>query len=134
MDLFTDCKRRNCYLAKKIIKRIKLRLLYLPYAYSGYIIPLAFPYIIHQGLRVMHTRGKKRFFGPANITYLLGYTLRDFIESKIDTLNMDLVSHDMANKLLQEHLAGDYNTSAIGRLVTLKIWMDEFVDDAKHKS
>ncbi len=40
----------------------------------------------------------------------------------------------MANNLLQEHLAGDYNTSAIGRLVTLKIWMDEFVNDVKHKS
>jgi hypothetical protein len=118
-------KRRNCYLAKKIIKRVKPELLYLPYSYSGYMIPLAFPYIIHQGLRVMHTRGKKRFFGPTNVADHLRYSLRDFIESKIDTLNIDLVSHDMANKLLQEHLAGDYNTSAIGRLVTLKIWMEK---------
>ncbi len=127
-------KRRNCYLAKKIIKRVKPELLYLPYSYSGYMIPLAFPYIIHQGLRVMHTRGKKVFFGPANIADHLRYTLRDFIESKINTLDIDLVRPDMANKLLQEHLAGDYNTSAIGRLVTLKIWMEEFVNDVKHKS
>ena len=98
------------------------------------MIPLAFPYIIHQGLRVIHTRGKKVFFGPANIAYHLRYTLRDFIESKINTLNMDLVNHDTANKLLQEHLAGNYNTSAISRLVTLKIWMEEFVDDVKHKT
>ena len=127
-------KRRNCYLAKKIIKRVKPELLYLPYSYSGYMIPLAFPYIIHQGLRVIHTRGKKVFFGPANIADHLRYTLRDFIESKINTLDIDLVRPDMANNLLQEHLAGDYNTSAIGRLVTLKIWMEEFVDDVKHKS
>ena len=82
----------------------------------------------------MHTRGKKVCFGPANIADHLRYTLRDFIESKINTLDIDLVSSDMANKLLQEHLAGDYNTSAIGRLVTLKIWMEEFVEDVKHKS
>ena len=76
----------------------------------------------------MHTRGKKVFLGPTNVADHLRYTLRDFIERKIDTLNMDLVSHDRANKILQEHLAGDYNTSAIGRLVTLKIWREEFVE------
>jgi hypothetical protein len=52
-------KRRNCYLAKKIIGRNKPELLNLPYSYSGYMIPLAVSYIIHQAFRLIHTGGKK---------------------------------------------------------------------------
>lgn len=120
-------KRRNCYLAKKIIKRNKPELLNLPYSYSGYMIPLAVPYIIHQALRLIHTGGKKKFFGPCDIGYHLGHTLRDFVESKINTLDMDLINHDLANKLLQEHFSGSYNTSAVSRLVTLKIWLEKAI-------
>jgi hypothetical protein len=38
---------------------------------------------------------------------------------------MDLINHDLANKLLQEHFSGSYNTSAVSRLVTLKIWLEK---------
>ena len=118
-------KRRNCYLAKKIIKRNNPKLLCIPYSYSGYMIPLAFPYIIHQGLRLIHTRGKKKFFGQSDVAYHIRYTLKNFVESKINALNIDLINRDMVNKLLKEHLSGkQYHTDAICRLVTLRIWLE----------
>ena len=118
-------KRRNCYLAKKIIKRNNPKLLYIPYSYSGYMIPLAFPYIIHQGLRLIHTRGKKKFFGQSDVAYHIRYTLKNFVESKINALNIDLINRDMVNKLLKEHLSGkQYHTDAICRLVTLRIRLE----------
>ena len=53
------------------------------------------------------------------------YTLKNFVESKINALNIDLINRDMVNKLLKEHLSGkQYHTDAICRLVTLRIWLE----------
>lgn len=117
-------KRRNCYLSKKIIKKNNPSLLKIPYSYSGYMIPLFVPYIIHQILRKVHARGKNKFFGPYDIGYYTAYGLKNFIKNKIDTLDIDFINRDEINKILYNHFHFNYNISAIGRLVTLKIWLE----------
>jgi hypothetical protein len=120
-------KRRNGYLSKKILKKISPELLNLPYAYSGYMIPLTMPYIVHQVARKIHTGGKNKFFGPCDIGYYLRFALKDFIESKINTLELDMINKSLVNDHMNEHFSGiKDHTSCLGRLATLKIWLEEF--------
>jgi hypothetical protein len=117
-------KRRNGYLSKKILKKISPELLNVPYGYSGYMIPLIMPYIVHQIARKIHTRGKNKYFGPCDVGCQMRYTLKDFIENNINTLELDMINHNLIKSYAQEHFSGKkYHTNCLGRVTTLKIWL-----------